>query len=294
LPKTIPILITVLAVAIGSFGIFFYLMQEKDNSENQEVIFQISRMNETSKTKISCNCVAFRLDDIRDQILPDSLQFRIVDWFMDREIPLTIGIIGNQFGNESSTTSVIKQHLFKHGEILEIANHGWNHESFKRFTLEEQSSFIQKTNEKIFEKLDVIPRVFIPPFNHFNEFTIQALQENGITHMSSIQSIDKPPYPLQNSKFYRFPATSTTGEFVNLEKRIWGVWSGEKTFDFIEKSISKNGFAVVMMHPLDFGQYAKPGNALDMTRIQELEFVINNIQDAGYNLVTIGKINLDS
>jgi len=79
-----------------------------------------------------------------------------------------------------------------------------------------------------------------------------------------------------------------------LEKRIWGVWSGEKTFDFIEKSISKNGFAVVMMHHIDFGQYAKSGNALNVTRIQELEFVINNIQDAGYNLVTIGKINLDS
>ena len=142
------IVFVILAIIVTSvsFGIFFYFTIGEIENQHQD-------LNDITTTSVlSCNCVAFRLDDIRDQILPDSLQFRIVDWFMDREIPLTIGIIGKQFGNESSTISVIKQHLFEHGEILEIANHGWNHESFKRFDLDEQRSFILKTNEKLFEK----------------------------------------------------------------------------------------------------------------------------------------------
>jgi len=189
---------------------------------------------------------------------------------------------------------VIKEYLRENEDILEIANHGWDHESFTRFSLEEQKILIKKTNDKLFEKLKITPRVFIPPYNKFNEDTIQALQENGITHMSSIHSIDKLPYPLQNATFYRFPATSTTGEYSNIEERIWSPWPSNKTFDFIERSVSNNGFAVVMMHPREFGQFVVRGNAMNYEQIQELEFVIEKIQDAGWTFVPIGKINLDS
>lgn len=248
----------------------------------------------TGNTSLSCKCVAFRLDDIKDDPRPDELQFQIIDFFMKKDIPLTIGIIGNKFGNDSSTVSIIKEYLRENEDKLEIANHGWDHEDFNRFNFEQQKDFIKMTNDKIFEKLGVTPVVFIPPFNRFNQDTIQASKENGITHLSSIATIDKPPYALQNSTFYRLPATSTTGEYSNIEKRIWSPWPTNKTFDYIERSVSNNGFAIVMMHPREFGQFVSRGNALDYSRIQELDLLIDKIKESGWTIVPIGKINLDS
>ena len=247
-----------------------------------------------ANASLSCNCVAFRLDDVMDKSMPDEIQYQIIDLFVEKEIPLTIGIIGNKFGNDTSSVKLIKEYLQMPGNRLEIANHGWNHEDFAVLSLQEQIMLIKKTNDKLDEKLEVFPRVFIPPFNRFNEDTIQALKENEMTHMSSILSVDVPPYPLKDSTIYRFPATSTTAEFSDIEKKIWTPWSGNKTFNFISKSMSENGFAVVMMHPRDFGQFQLRGNAVNYNQLQELDFVIQKIIDSGWKFVLIGEINLDS
>jgi peptidoglycan/xylan/chitin deacetylase (PgdA/CDA1 family) len=35
------------------------------------------------------------------------------------------------------------------GPSFEVANHGWNHEDFTTFGMEEQSALIERTNSKI-------------------------------------------------------------------------------------------------------------------------------------------------
>ena len=242
-----------------------------------------------ANSSLSCNCVAFRLDDVTDS-KPGYLQFVVIDFFIERDIPLTIGIIGNQFGADQYTIDFLKNHLDNSTKNLEIANHGWNHENFKSFSLEEQDALIEKTNSRIFEKLGIMPEVFIPPYNEFDRNTLTALEKNHITHMSSIISLDEPS--VTESMFYHLPTTSTSGEYNQDQE--WTPWTGKKTFDYVKDSISKYGYAVVMMHPRDFGQFAKQGNAVSYEQLEELEFVINETKKAGFDIVPIGKIDLES
>lgn len=278
--KTTISLIAVAVVGIAAgIGIAF---------SSQEII-QESNEHKTflSNSSLSCNCVAFRLDDVVDQ-KPGYLQFVVIDYFMEKEIPLTIGIIGNQFGNDQYTIDFLKNHMQNHGEDLEIANHGWNHEDFRKFSLDEQNSLIKNTNKKISDKLNTIPSVFIPPYNYFDDNTIAALKQNGISHLSSISSLDEPAISADTSDFYHLPTTSTTAEYN--QNMMWTQWTGKKTIEFIEKSVLEYGYAVVMMHPRDFGQFAKPGNAVSATQMQELDYIIAKIQESGYDILPLGKI----
>jgi len=242
---------------------------------------------------LSCNCVAFRLDDIMDYKKTD-VQIQIISTFIENDVPLTMGITGNKFGQDVKLTDFIKEQL-KNSDKLEIANHGWNHESFNQYTRNYQSTLINQTNSKLFEIFGVLPTVFIPPFNNFEKTTIGALQDNNMTHMSSAILKDSPPYPLSNETFYRFPAGTSTGT-VDEWLGTYLVLPHTVTFTGIEQSLSKYGFAVVMMHPKEFSiqQYDDFSDEINWEQIHELELLIKQIQDSRLTIVPIGKMHLDS
>src|SRR3990170_1833599 len=80
----------------------------------------------------SCRCVAFRLDDIQDYFL-NNVQIEIMNTFQKNNKSLTVGIIGNYFGNDTAIVNFLKEKLENNTSSLEIANHGWNHEDFTLF-----------------------------------------------------------------------------------------------------------------------------------------------------------------
>ena len=270
----------IVVISIISTAAFLIGSQEKPEKQNEGFIVQ----------EFSCNCVAFRLDDIQDY-KSDTLQYKVIDFFMDRKIPLNIGIIGNSFPKDSYVVKYVNEQLEKNGEYLEISNHGWKHEAFTKFSKDEQSKFIKQTNDVLLENINVKPTSFIPPYNRFNEDTITALKENQMTHMSSVISLYEVPMNPNRSGMYHFPSSSTTGEYG--AGQVWTAWSGQKTFAFIEQSVWGNGFAVVMMHPMDFGQFAKPGNAVNPQQFEELELVINKTREAGWKIVFLGEMDLN-
>jgi len=243
---------------------------------------------------LSCNCVAFRLDDIMDYKKTEA-QIQVIKAFMDNDVPLTVGVTANKFGDDQKLVDFIKEQL-KNSDNLEIANHGWNHESFNQFTRQHQSTLINQTNTKLYEILGISPTVFIPPFNNFEKTTIGALQDNGMTHMSSALFKDPSPYPLTNSTFYRFPTGATTGT-VDSWTQAFLVLPHEVTYTGVKESLYNNGFAVVMMHPKEFSIKQADGSFSDdvnWDQINELKLLIKKIQDDGLTIVPIGKINLDS
>ena len=77
----------------------------------------------------SCRCVAFRLDDIQDYFL-NKVQMEIINTFQKNNTNLTVGVIGNYFGNDTLLVDFVKEKLKTNDHSLEIANHGWNHEDF--------------------------------------------------------------------------------------------------------------------------------------------------------------------
>ena len=98
----------------------------------------------------NCNCVAFRLDDVQDYWLSNS-QMQIINLFQEKEIPLTIGIVGGLIGEDDVIVNFLKEKLAPGNPHLELANHSWSDIRLTEMTKSEQNTAIQLTNEKIFE-----------------------------------------------------------------------------------------------------------------------------------------------
>src|SRR5574338_564197 len=235
-------------------------------SRIQSVIFPIIILvmavvsSQAYATSDSCRCVAFRFDDIQDYFLNNS-QKQVIDTFQQKNASLTIGIIGNYFGNDKTLVDLIKIRLQNNNSELEVANHGWNHEDFTSFNKTAQSQLIKKTNEKI------------------------------IRYISSNVKYDVPPYKNKNNTLYHFPAASLTGDIdSNIVK--WYGTTHKETFAQIQASLINYGFAVVTLHPQEYSkrQGLNYTNEVDFNQIRELEFLIDDIRNNGLRIVTIKEI----
>ncbi len=239
----------------------------------------------------SCNCIAFRLDDVQDYWLND-IQINIMKTFIENKIPLTIGIIANAFGNDQKILEVVKNDI-NEKHYLEIATRGVGLTSFTNFNKTDQSKNLKESQDNIESILGIRPQVFLPPNNKFNEDTFEILKENNITHISSsLTNGDSPPFEFKNKEFYRFPQITSTGKYnpsINLFERI----SNESIFAESIQSIRNYGFAVISIHPQEFSTIVNSTytNSVNQEQINELEELIKKFNDTGYKIVPIGKIN---
>ena len=251
-------------------------------------ILSDEKINPLSK---NCECVAFRFDDIQDYWLND-VQIQVMDVFLEKNIPLTIGIIGNNFGTDAKIVEYIKEN----SDELEIANHGFNHEDFTSLTKDQQNDLMKQTNTILLDITGKTPKVFIPPFNSFNEDTIAAIKETEMTHLSSsILKGDLPPFPLENVAVYRFPEITTTG-FYDLGTDLFVGTKADSILDEVVESITKYGFAVVTMHPQEFSLVEGDSykNKINLEQMIELDKLIKKVKQSEYEIVTISQINLVS
>lgn len=248
----------------------------------------------TIKEMPSCNCVAFRLDDVQDFYLSDS-QIAILKKFQEKNAGLTIGVIGSVIGSDPNLTTYIKSAQTNPNRILSIANQAWSGQVLTDFSKSEQEAQILKTNDKIKEIFGVTPRVFFPPSNVYNDDTIDILKKNKFTHFSAFGERDPPPYPLSNSSFYRFPSYTLTGHF-DVNTGDWQPNSNAEIKDSIRKSLHEFGYAVVLMHPYEFSKtngtvYTGEAN---QTTINRLGSLIDDLRMEKLNLVKINQINFPS
>ena len=254
-----------------------------------------SNQAEASEAVHSCQCVAFRLDDVQDYFL-SSAQMQVINTFEQRNASLTVGVIGNAFGDDPRITQFLKEKINSNSAI-EVANHGWNHEDFTGFTREEQSALIKKTNEKIMHTLDVRPKVFIPPYNLLNDDTIAALLENDFLYLSANTTL-LPPSRLTDSRndadngIMHYPSSALTGD-LNDDNTKWIGYPHDATFAAVNASMNNLGYAVISMHPMEFSlrNGTMYQNEIDEKQIHELELLIDDILAAGYRIVTISQIN---
>lgn len=237
----------------------------------------------------SCHCVAFRLDDIQDYFL-NHVQLEIMEVFDKRNASLTVGIIGNYFGEDPVIVNYVKSRI--DDPLLEIANHGWNHENLAEFSKEEQATLIQRTNEKIIDILDSRPVVLVAPYNVVNSDTFSAAEENGIRYISANVTYDPPPYEITgNESFYRLPETALMGD-LSADDTYWITFDHQKVLSEVEYSLNQYGFAVVTLHPQDFAvrEMLQYQNMVDKNYLVQLEMLLDQIEDRGIKIVTISEI----
>ena len=240
----------------------------------------------------SCNCVAFRFDDVQDYWLND-VQIQFMQTFVDKNIPLTIGVIADSFGDDSKMLKFVQS---QENNNFDVASHGIGNIPFTEFSKEDQDSRLKQSTQLIKEKLDVATTVFIPPQNRFNEDTKQILIENGFTHISSsLLHGESPPFPFRDEHLYRFPEIGTTGTFEPTQNIFVGI-PQEETFGDVIKGLENYGFAVITSHPQEFstvvnGTYVNEPNT---EQISELVKLIERIQQEGIKIVLIKDISSDS
>lgn len=252
---------------------------------------------EMSQSQItSCNCVAFRLDDIQDYYL-NQAQMQIIETFEARNASLTVGVIGNYIGDDAALVNFLKEKINSKNFSLDVANHGWNHEDFSILSMQQQSELLSKSNQQIQDALGVQPAVFITPFNRMNEETPAAMAENGLLAVSANMTEDHLPFvrnvtgPAGVTAVYHFPATAKTGD-LNADDTEWIGYSHEDTMQDINDSIEKFGFAVVMMHPQEFSlrEGTSFQNVVDAGQLGQLELLLDSVQSEGYRIVTLSEL----
>jgi peptidoglycan/xylan/chitin deacetylase (PgdA/CDA1 family) len=156
----------------------------------------IISVDSIERANLSCNCIAFRLDDVQDYFTREA-QMDLIKMFHDENLTLTLGVIGG-FLNED--TELLRFLQSSNNGLIEFANHGWNHTDHSLMTLEEQRASIQMTNEHIQEIFGTNVKTFIPPQNSFDDDTLSVLRDLTVTHISSsiFTADDNPPYPLKD------------------------------------------------------------------------------------------------
>jgi len=141
--------------------------------------------------------------------------------------------------------------------------------------------------------LGISPKVFIPPFAAFNEGTIIAMKESGITHFSpSVIPGDDSSLPFKEENFYQLPSGALTGEFISPDEPFVGV-SADITFAQIKKDIKNYGYSVVMMHPMEYSvlKDGEPDNEINIGQFEELEKLLDKLQNSEYSIVNIQDIS---
>jgi len=282
--------------------------QEKNVAiTGQENMFKMTKINEpvlipeviedpnaiANESMSSCNCVAFRFDDVQDYWLND-VQIAYVNTFVEKNIPLTVGIITDSFGNDQKIINVIKDATSKNN--VEIASQGIGNAPFTDFSKQEQDNLLKQSIVEILNSIGVRPQIFVPPQNKYNDETKQVLIENKFTHLSSnILLGELPPFPLEGEILYQFPETASTGKY-SLEQNLFIGLPSNNTYSDTISSLKKYGFAVITSHPQEFSiiQNGTYTNQINKEQINELELLIQKLQLDGIRIVSIDKINLDS
>lgn len=239
----------------------------------------------------TCNCVAFRLNGVQDYWL-NQVQIEIMKTFIESNTPLTIGIIANAFGNDVVITEFVKNNLDSNKK-LEVATNGIGLISYTEYDKATQNNNLRESLDIIESVLDERPKVLIPPNNKFNSDTFEILSENGITHISSsLVNGESPPFEFKGKEFYRFPQTTSTGQYIP-EKNIFEGLTSKQILDESIQSINNFGFAVISIQPQEFSNVKDSTyeNSVNIKQINELKKLIEDLDKRGIKIVPIGKIN---
>jgi peptidoglycan/xylan/chitin deacetylase (PgdA/CDA1 family) len=253
-----------------------------------------------------CNCVIFRLDDIQNWYL-DTEQKKIMDIFLSKEEPLSLGLVMDHFGNDTEILEKVSEG-YKKG-LFELALHGWEHKNYSDFSEQEQKDSLYRANEKMEAIFGKKSDIFIPPYNKFNNATIKVIKELGIKILSS-SIMDQYRYDLGKSiyfpdnahnesdsrEIYFLPYTTDFKDFIGRSQIKFPV---EVLASDINANIEEYGYAIVLIHPQSFIKLDKSGHFISQnaskaqmngTDMKDLEELISILQQRGITISTFHKL----
>jgi peptidoglycan/xylan/chitin deacetylase (PgdA/CDA1 family) len=219
-----------------------------------------------------------------------NVQKEIINLFMQKQIPLTLGIIGNNIGTDNNLINYIQNAKSTYGDLVEFANHGGTAD-ITSLSREEQLTLITNSNNQILNVLKYKPQVFMPPFGQYDNDTVYAMQRQSMHYLSSISSSDLPPYSFDSPSLLRFPATTATG-YIESGRAVYGKLANQTIAD-VGYSLRDYGFAVVLLHPSEYSERKgwSFNDNLYLPQYSELNTLIDDIHKKGLKIVLVSKID---
>jgi len=241
-----------------------------------------------------CRCVVFRLDDIRKGSL-ENVQIALLNYFISHNQSASLGLIMNQLDNESVLVNTIRNGYSKN--LFELGIHGWNHVDYTNLTISEQQSSILKGNQKMNLLFNTYSRIFIPPFNLFNNDTVSSMQKAGMNILSSAIYYDEPDIikmygqnlNLVNKKIFHMPEMTDFSIFYNGK---WVKAPIKLLISDIDFDIRTYGYSVVMLHPHNFAVQVNGSltDKVDYNKFRSLDTIINVMKHKNIPIMTLSRV----
>jgi hypothetical protein len=223
----------------------------------------------------------FRLDDVEDYY-HNTVQKSMVDWFIDNNVGVTIGIIaGSVSGQDSVIMNMLKRCIQQSPDKCGVFNHGWDasyHYGADPKSVNEAYTHLKQADDKIKVLLPGYQvEMFVPHENDWGTYALQAVKQLGYPGISastddySGMTWDLTKDPIQ------MPQQTTTGD-----------WSDTKN-DFVKMPIAttiadcnaaaaRGEVCVIMTHPHEFAnkQYTLTDLAILVLLLQVNGFTSTN------------------
>ena len=279
----------------------------------------VSSFTPKNSTYIPCTCVIFRLDDVDDSS-KSKLRSTILDHFTSENKKLVTGIILSRFGNMASDGTIyakVKEGFDK--GLFQLAIHGWNHTRYSELTEEQQKKDFINANNKLLSLFGNKSRIFLPPFNEFNSYTMTAMADSALDIFSASSYREyrtTNPYKVQslfstNNSVIELSEVNTNGSDktetankkiiyhvpfnISVLSLIQNGYSGgdlvERVLSDVDKDIVERGFSVIALHPRDFSTSNSSAEiTVDPKKFQVLVDIMDRLENTGISIVNFDDI----
>jgi peptidoglycan/xylan/chitin deacetylase (PgdA/CDA1 family) len=277
---------TIIAIGLLSFILALTLSNFILQPSYSEIIS--FGMNGTAHS--NCNCVVFRMDDVQDYWVKAG-HLAAMNEFVARNQSLTLGVIMNSIGNDSEIINKVKQG--KDSGLFELAVHGWNHTDYTQLSEAEQRNSLYDSNRKMITLFGNSSEIFIPPYNAFNDDTINAMKQADMKILNGNESAFDQLELKGNNNESGISYIPSTIAFKDYYDGQYLQNSNQNIFNNVTQSISAYGYAVIFFHPQDFVKIAAGGNPtdeLDENPIRDLSSLIDLILSNNIRLGSFSEI----
>lgn len=229
-----------------------------------------------------CNCIVMRLDDVQDDWVRD-VQLALMNRLISNQVHTSTAIIMHDFGNDPAIVSKVREGA--DAGLFEYSVHGWKHVDYATLSPEEQKSTLVQAKAKLVDVLGKDSNIFVAPYNNFNEDTLNAMDQIGMTIISSDDTDLFPAAPRESPLYPNVKHMPQTINFAEQVGEVRVLRPLDDLVSAVSTDIRDKGYAVLTLHPQDFTQYngTEVQNEVNPVAMLRLEQFITAARDAGFS-----------
>lgn len=250
------------------------ISQELTKSSSSEVMAIFQKYTGSRAYAPKNKYIVFRNDDLA-AFWSDYTAINVTETFRIKKIPVVLGIIPlNRHDQNLTEDNTIMTYLTKirSDPLIEFAIHGYNHDidEFREVSYEDAVFKISSSYRTLHDAFGVTPTTLIPPYNNYNNNTVQALKKE----LGKNSVISSGYYDIQNGiAFTGFEDVlyipQTTDIYDYDEDHLHSI---EEIVNSCEYAISRYGICVLTIHHTRF---AGSGTEIDAKKLDLLYSIID-------------------